>query len=51
VRSPDFAREHEIAMTSKRPGTLLRSATRASQILDWVAFAILFIFIGIAIIH
>lgn len=46
-----FARESEIAMSSNGAGTFYRAATRAGQVLNRVAFVILLIFIGIAIIN
>jgi hypothetical protein len=45
-----FARESEITMSSNEPKAFRRPTSRGAQILNWVAFAILFLFIGMAII-
>lgn len=37
-------------MNNNDPGTLRRAAHRGGQALNWLAFVILFIFIGLAII-
>jgi hypothetical protein len=37
-------------MNSNEPAAFRRATSRGAQILNWMAFAILFLFIGIAII-
>jgi hypothetical protein len=46
-----FARESGIDMSNNEPGKFQRAAARGGRVLNWLAVAILFICVGIAIIN